>query len=409
MRVSSKRYCLTPKDPFYLIGYGPTYESRLKSADGVHDDIYAHPILLELDGVYIFNFQADFIEFEEGFCDEVKLFLNKKYGIDPNLIMFSATHNHSSIMDYHSHWSTGVFSQTYYDFLIDLIVVAYQELYDSLKEVDVFFGRGKVLGYYGSRIALGEEADNEVIMIEFRNNESEVVAAICNIATHSTVIGPENTLLTADFAGLVSVEIQKRKGYYPIMIIGAAGDSSNRGFRQGTDFAELERVTKGCAEIISNISIETPLSLKFQEHAFITHRVHYSPEVNIGETHKKINELEVELDMAESFDDKKVYRDRIRALNRKLSLKEVDVTLFSTIVKLNDLEIITIPGELGSRYGQDLKSHSKAKCCLICGYTNGHYGYLLQPEVYGMSFETLGSRYRSSDVENYVNNIKNNL
>lgn len=409
MKASTQRYCITPKNPFYLIGYGPAYESRINPARGVHDDIFAQPILMEIDGVMIYSFQADLIEFEEGFCYEAKLLLHKKYGIDPNLVLFSATHNHSAVMDHHRHWSTGVFSQDYYDSLLDLILSSYQVLYDSLESVTAYYGKGEVSGFYGSRIHLGEKADNEVIMVEFRNWQNEVVAAFCNWATHSTVISPENDLLTADFAGWVGQQIKTRKGYYPSMIVGAAGDSSNRAFRQGTDFAELERVANGCADIISRIEVNTLLDIRFERQQYLVHRVHYTPAINVDEITGKIKAYEIELEQAEGFDAKKVYRDRIRALNRKLVLKEVDVSLYATLIKLNDLEIVTIPGELGSRYGLDIKTLSPAKCCLIFGYTNGHYGYLLQPEVYGLSFETLGSRYRSSDVEAYVGMIKKNL
>ena len=55
--------------------------------------------------------------------------------------------------------------------------------------------RDRCLGYYGSRIYYGEEADNEVILVEFRNAEQKTVAVLCNWATHSTVLDPENDLL----------------------------------------------------------------------------------------------------------------------------------------------------------------------------------------------------------------------
>ena len=115
------------------------------------------------------------------------------------------------------------------------------------------------------------------------------------------------------------------------------------------------------------------------------------------------------IDRTINFDEQKVYFDRGRALKRKLTLGEVDVTLFSTIIKLGDFQIVSIPGELGSRFGFDIKSQSKSKCCFIFGYTNGHYGYLLPPELYNLSFETLGSRYRPSDVVDYVDLILDNL
>lgn len=129
---------------------------------------------------------------------------------------------------------------------------------------EVYFGRGMVDGYYGSRIYYGQRADNEVLLVECRNAKGQMVAAICNWATHSTVLHPENTLLTGDFAGTVCREIHALRGYYPAMVVGAAGDCSNRAQRKGTDFAELERISKGAAAEIDKIVCDRRRNLSYQ-------------------------------------------------------------------------------------------------------------------------------------------------
>ena len=410
MKASMQRIKITPEGQFHLIGYQATYKSRQKPAEGVHDDIYAQPILLETKGKKIFIFQADLIEFEYEFCQEVKAKLNTTYGIDENLVFFSATHNHSAVMDYHKTWSHGVFSQDYYDYLVDVVITSYAQLDKNLVPVHAFYGKTTVEGYYGSRIHLGEKADNDVLLVEFRNQETqEVVAAICNWATHSTVISPENDLLTAEFAGWVGQKIEQYKGYIPAMIVGAAGDSSNRAFRQGVGYEELERISSAVAQAIGEIEVHHSLDVEYEYDHYVEHRVNYVPEVDVEATMEQISEFEAAQDAANTFDEKKVFADRIRALKRRLDLKEVDITLFSSIVKLGDLQWISIPGELGSRYGFDLKKASQAECCLIFGYTNGHFGYLLPEELYGLSFETLGSKYRPQDVDEYVNLIHKHL
>ena len=99
LRASSGRYCLTPKGEFYLIGYGNRYESRRKPAGGVHDDIYARAVLLEVDGVEIFLFNADYLEFEEWSCNEIKRMMADTYGLNENCMpFFSAVSNCSIVM-----------------------------------------------------------------------------------------------------------------------------------------------------------------------------------------------------------------------------------------------------------------------------------------------------------------------
>lgn len=406
LRASSGRYCLTPKGEFYLIGYGDRYASRRKPAEGVHDDIFARAVLLEVDGVEIFIFNADYLEFEEWSCNEIKQMMAKDYGLKENCIFFSATHNHHSVMDYHKHWNTGVFSQAYYDFYVDTVKRSYEACRASLEECDMFFGSGMVEGYYGSRIFYGENADNEVILAECRNRDGRVVAALCNWATHSTVLDPENTLLTADYAGAVCNELHRLRGYYPAMIVGAAGDCSNRAWRQGTDYVELERLSTGAAAKINEISCDTKLTLRFKGESYVTYRVNYVPEDHTEEFRDRIEGLQEQMDGAQSAQEKKLLCDAMNNLKRKLDLSEVDILLYSSIIRLGDLEIVSSPGELGSKLGIELKEHSKAQCCLICGYSNGYKSYILQPELLEQSARCQASRYRPCDVRGYIEAIK---
>ena len=354
MRASSSRYCLTPKGDFYLIGYGPRYQSRLKPAEGVHDDIYARSILLEIDNKEVFIFNADYIEYEEWSCNEIKRMMSETYGLDENLVILSATHNHHSVMSYHKHWNTGEFVQEYYDFFVNIVKKSYEECHKSLVECDAYFGKRDVIGYYGSRIYYGKPADNEVILVEFKNKDG-VIAALCNWATHSTVLDPENCLLTADYAGAVCNEIYKLRGYYPAMIVGAAGDCSNRAQRQGTDFDELDRLAKGVSTEINKITCDTKLELSYEGDDYVTYRVNYIPEDCSAELLTKIEQMQKEMDVEEDLQTKKLIYDNMNQLKRRLDVKEVDVTLFSSIIHLGELQIVTSPGEVGSSLGIEIK------------------------------------------------------
>lgn len=54
----------------------------------------------------------------------------------------------------------------------------------------------------------------------------------------------------------------------------------------------------------------------------------------------------------------------------------------------------------------ELKTHSQAKCCIICGYTNGYKSYILQPELYEDSARCRASKYRACDVRGYIDSVK---
>ena len=400
IRAYSERHCVTPDyTPFYLTGYKSPL--RKLPAQGVHDDIYVQMSLLDINGTYVFLYSTDWISVEEEFYEELSSKLNNLFGIDRKLVLVSATHNHQSVGDQMK--QNEHFNREYYSWLIELGVNACKNGFDNLQEVKAYYGKKVITGYYASRVLENTLADNEVILVEFRNKEDEVVSAICNWAVHSTAVTPENALLTSEFAGNTAEYYHQKKGYYPHMIVGAAGDCSTRNTRQGNDFAELERISTGMAEEMSRIEVNQELDLNFEEIRTISHHVDVT--VDHDDVRKKIYDAEEELKTATNFDRIKVLKSMMPALNNLLSLNRVIVDWFADSIKLKDLQIIVTPAELASKFGLEIKQASKAKCCLIFGYTNGKAGYMFPEELYGMTFETISSGVPASEVQEYVDKI----
>ena len=400
VRASTERICVTPAfTPVYLTGYKSPM--RKLPIQGVHDDVYVQTSLIDINGTFLYLYSTDWISVEEGFYRDLAERLNREFGIDPNLVLVTATHNHQSVgaqMKENEH-----FNQEYYDWLIDIAVEAYRKCLHKLEEVRVFYGKKVIEGYYASRVLENTLADNEVILVEFRNANDEVVSAICNWAVHSTALTPENSLLTSEFAGNTCEELFKLKGYHPHMVVGAAGDCSTRNTRQGNDFAELARISTGMAKEIAAIPVEKELQLVYEGFKSISHHV----DVTIDHQHVQqlIKETEEELKTAEEFDRIKVLKSMLPALQEQLSLDRVVEDWFANSIKLHDIEIIVTPGELASKFGLQIKAASQAACPLIFGYTNGKIGYLFPEELYGMTFETISSGIPAEEVQQYIDKI----
>lgn len=363
MKIGHTRYCISPKGEFYLIGYRSP--NRMEPASGIHDDIYCNALLFEDCGKQVFLFSADFLEFEEDMAEDVKTLLQERYGISRDTILLSATHNHSSVVSYHKSWYTGKYDQGYYEYLMDTICVCYEECKKNFCEATARIGRKEILGYYGNRNHPGEPADNEVIVIKFYDNTGHAFAGIVNWAVHSTVISADNTWLTAEWAGNVSRQLQKEFGFYPLMMVGAAGDCSNRNQRQGNDFTELERVSAGMTEEIAGITAEKPVQLDQIECQTLFHTIHhYMPNQN-GE--KELFHLDAK----------------------------------AWVIKIGEIQLFVFPGELGSRFGIQLKQACR-DTALICGYTNGYYEYFLPEDEYGLSFETAKCQIPKGEPEKLI-------
>ncbi|MBS0712198.1 alkaline ceramidase, partial [Enterococcus faecalis] len=147
-------------------------------------------------------------------------------------IIICVTHDHNSIRDFHKHWETGQFNQQYYDFLIETIIKAFEKCSENLQDATAKYGKKVITGYYSNRNHPGELADNEITVIKFYNKQNNVFACLLNWASHSTVLGPDNNQLTGDLAGQTCQKLGNRWGCFPVMVVGAAADPSNRNNRQ---------------------------------------------------------------------------------------------------------------------------------------------------------------------------------
>lgn len=354
MKVGNARFCISPKKEFYMIGYRS--KNREYPAKGIHDDIYCNSLLFECNEKKVFLFSADFLEIEEEMAEDVKTLLHNKYGIERDLVLLSATHNHSSVVSYHRSWYTGKFDQEYYDFIIKTIIDSFKVCEENMIEATAKYGKQVILGYYGNRNHPGQPADNEVIVVKFYDENNKPFAGIVNWAVHSTIISAENDQLTSELAGEVSKKLFHEFGFYPVMVVGAAGDGSNRNERQGNDFKELERVSIALSDRIGLIETNSDIELGEIKYQSIYHTIHY-----------------------DSFH-----------LDAKFQ-----------VINIGKVQLFIFPGELGSKFGIKLKE-ACSTLGLVLGYTNGYYQYFMPAEEYGLSFETITSKIPKGEPEKLV-------
>lgn len=404
MRVGTSRYCLTPNEEFYLIGYFS--ENRKYPATGIHDDIYCNSMIIETKGKKLFIFSADFIEFEEEMVDDVKSMLFDKYGIERDMILMCATHNHSSVMSYHKHWHSGKFSPKYYTFLMETICKSYETCIKKLTEATAKYGKKVIIGYYGNRNHPGELADNEVIVINFFDQQNQLIGEIINWAVHSTVIGPQNTKLTGDLAGQVCHKIGNQTGCFPLFIVGAAGDCSNRNQRQGQDFDELERISNGLTHEILHIEMDRNLSIDDIHYQSLFHTIHHNMAFVHKSLGKHLENLKNKMAISKDENEKKTLQNFINKYEGQMKLNKFHLDIKVCVYDLGGFQIITFPGELGSKLGISLKEdHSKLK--IIAGYTNGFHHYFMSKEDYeGEYHETIGRPIPKGESEKIINKIK---
>lgn len=353
MRVGCARRDITPKGDVYLIGYRDL-PNRLEPATAIHDDVFCNCLLFEDEaGRQVFVFNADMLEIEESMAEEVKTLLQGRYGIDRDCVLLSATHDHTSIVAYHKTWWTHKFDQHYYDWLLQTICDCYEECRANARPATARMGKDIVTGFYGNRNVPGKLADNEVIVVSFFDEEGKPFAGLVNWAVHSAVCGPDCTELTSELAGLTGKKLAPTLGYYPAMIVGAAGDCSDKNFRQGRGIAEVERVSDGLAARIARIEPTEP--------------------VELGQI-------------------------VVQTFYHTVAHDDFHLDLRCAVISLGGFHLFVFPSELGGDFGIRMKAECPVQG-LVFGYTNGYFEYFLPAWEYGLSFETAHTQIPKGEPE----------
>ncbi len=83
-----------------------------------------------------------------------------------------------------------------------------------------------------------------------------------------------------------------------------------------------------------------------------------------------------------------------------------DLDVKGLIIHLGDIEICTLPGELFSCLGLEIKSAMDVKCPIYWGYSNYSVGYLYNKEEAGLSFESAATNIPVGASEALVDYLK---
>ena len=406
MLVSTSRKEITPTDyfPCYLSGHA----IRTDIATGIMDKLWTTCIVLDVEGTKLVWVTVELIGLERSFTDEIRKNISEKYNVDVNLINVGYVHTHSAPEYQKTNFFGGPGAvDGYMDFVKEQVYSVVDDCFKKeLIEADAYYDTVLIEGCYSNRNGVEKPCDKDVTTIEFRHGDT-VVAGLCNFTCHSTVLGPQNLEVSSDLAGFVARYCESKWGVYPVISIGAAGDMSNRHFRQGNDLKELNRVGN---EMMQQVFIKRePKKLNISSVSYKKYRFHeiYEPILSIKQ--KQYDDIKSKVDNASNFDEKKTYTSALAMAKKGLKCEPFELDLDCTYVTMGDLKYFVIPAELFSRFGKKIKETMNCACPILWGYCNYSAGYLGNIEDYGASFETASSDIPKGTTERIVEEIINEV
>jgi len=393
--AGSAKVKITPPIGIPLDGYS----SRTEPSKGIHDDLHARALILSNGKEYIALASLEILYSRYDITQRVRKILNEELAIPEDNILVAAIHTHSgpSILGFHS-VNKRYFVKEYLSLLPGLISSAFIKAFNSLQEVRLCYGKGKVNGWtINRRKPLKGHLDNEVIAIKLENKKGKTVSSIVNFTCHAVVLGPNNLLISADYPGYVSITIERIEGGVCLFFNGACGDINpltpgtiiervyDRSVGTFSDVIKMGRSIAGEAlKIMNSAQPEEVSTLKaLRQEVKLKLRIPSIPSDNeLDEMRERYNAL---LNQGKEIEAKKLKREimKVELVKNLLSLHPGgELRTEVQVIRIGNIVLVALPGEPFVDIGLRIKSQSKAELTMIVGYANDVIGYVPTCKAY---------------------------
>jgi neutral ceramidase len=206
------RSIITPRVGVKLIGYF----NRPGPSNGVHDDLHARALVLDDGQTALALCSVEILWLRTQEIEQIRQAVSARCGLQPGNIFIFCTHTHSGPAPFDPDgWERPVA-----DFIADAIV----EAYESRQPARLGTGFGHLFGYSINRRWLDRPIDPAVGVIRVDLADGSPLAVLGNYACHAVVMGYDNLLISGDWPGYASRQLESELGALALFGQGGAGD-----------------------------------------------------------------------------------------------------------------------------------------------------------------------------------------
>ncbi len=439
LKAFMTRADITPPLGLTLEGY-PHYP---RHNTGAHDPLYAACMYLSNGENEVAFVTLDLLFFSKQHVVAVRKAVEEKCGINGANIMISCSHTHSGPMASSSIDLDTIINQIqqpkeYVEFLknkiIEIICEAKENAFPAL------FARGTEIcgaesGIGGNRRMPGGPHDPLVSVWAIKDTNDVIRGAMVNYTLHPTFIHEWSNVCTADYPCYLKLEIEEK---YPECLVGfaqgASGNQSSRYYRQGESYDEAERVGrtlgKAANVVLENALWTDELVIKVASEEVDVKLREFKPEEVLREELARdkaaYEELYAKYGKSTNREEYYLWQNAnlkclgaenqlgyVIARNKglKIDILEDELPAEIQIIRLGDLVVIGLPGEMFVEYSIYLKAMAGFHMTVINELSNGDLpGYLCTPEsaVEG-GYEVGASMIDVNFGREYMNIILDNI
>jgi len=331
---------------------------RPRRSTGVHDDLQARALVLD-DGERVLALVA--VDLMALFHDDVLAIRElaiERTGLPSLEIIVAAVHTQAGPDMYGIY---GGVPQRYREFVHRRTAEAITQAVAKRVPARVGFATARVEGLVGNRRDPQGPVDPELAVMVVENETGETIATLVNFACHTNVLGPQNTLLSADWPFYMRQFLEQERGGLALYFNGAVGDlhplqtirdpQGEQGLRT---FAEAEKLGRAVAEVAL-------AALAQAEH--------------IEEATIEIEKRTVYLPAGNRY--LKLLR-RLGIIKRRLFDGQVRTETWT--VRLGPAQFVTIPGQAFCKLGLEVKAAMSGRYRFLLGLANDEIAYIVPPD-----------------------------
>lgn len=197
-------------------------------SEGVHDPLMVRALELESGDTRVLWLAADLVGIDPSLVDDLRRRLEQP-GPAPSAVIVSASHTHSGPGAF-AHSSLFAFlaldraSPGVRAAVLEALIRAAREAHARRVPALVGTGRTEVTGIAKSRVRAA--LDPELAVLKVVSRDGRPVALVWNYAIHGTALGKHNALLSGDLMADASARIERALDAPALFVNGAVGDVS---------------------------------------------------------------------------------------------------------------------------------------------------------------------------------------
>jgi neutral ceramidase len=424
-KAGAAKIDITPQVGCWLEGI-----PRAEPSNAIHDPLYARALALEYsDGEEgtegrICLVACDLIGLTNAYSLEVRDRIAHALGTTFANVVIACAHNHSGPATI-GFTNPEHIDPEYLDFLSSRLLEVCQLAADKAEPALLGVGRGEettvseyrrlvtrdggiVMNWEEYRqeeiVGPAEEGDPDLGVVKIVSTTGENIAVVFNYACHPNSMPGDNFTITADFPGYAADLIERELGGAALFTNAAQGSVDIEGF-DGRDFGGVERrgmaLGRAVLGICDEIELQPDPVIRAARHVF------FLPYRTID-----LETLEWARNIASKATGEAVtlrdgISDEMKAENilehASRSAPGVDFEMVG--IRLDECLFFTIPGELFTEIGKQMKALSQTLQSHVIGLANGYHGYISTAKASlegGYATDVASGAYFVEDAEELI-------